>query len=254
MFTESSYIGSSVFVVRKSSILGTGPIVVTAFRNLATAARQGIDTPQGVSNDDPSATEGYFIGVDTQRFGILNVRRVTNPGGTPVLSDDIGVTVPTTALPKFITPLGSQTPIDASNDRLFAAEIWHNTFTGTRTLWTAHAIQVDANGVASASGGRTASRWYEVGNLTSTPQLLQSGTLFDPSASNPRSFLFPSIAMSEQGHAVIASTSAGPSDRPGVAVATRLSNDALWIPTVLEPASGSRRNLQRPDAVRATLG
>jgi len=243
IFTENSYVGSSAFVVRKSSVLGTGPIVVTAFRNLANGNRQGIDTPQGVSNADPAATEGYFIGVDTLRLGLLNVRRVANPGGTPVLSDDIPITVPATQLPTLITPLGSSRPVDVSNDRLFAAEIFHNRATGARTLWTAHAIEVDSTGVASDSGGRTASRWYEVGDLTTMPRLLQAGTVFDANpGGSPRSFLFPSIAMTEQGHAVLGCTSAGPADRAGVAIATRLHSDdpgVARLATVVQSGSGS---------------
>ena len=49
------------FVVRKSSILGAGPIVATAFRSLCTNFhRHGPYTPQGVDNDDPSATVWIF--------------------------------------------------------------------------------------------------------------------------------------------------------------------------------------------------
>src|SRR5205807_7796860 len=53
------------FVVNKASLLAGGPIVVTPFRNLNNdGSGNGIRTPQGVDNDDPAATEGYFIGVD----------------------------------------------------------------------------------------------------------------------------------------------------------------------------------------------
>ena len=49
----ASYVGSDGYVVQKSSVLGGGPIHVTAFQSLSDAY-----TPQGVDNADPAATEG----------------------------------------------------------------------------------------------------------------------------------------------------------------------------------------------------
>jgi len=59
--------GTTAFVVRKSSILGAGPIVVTTFANLVGKSMghaTGPFAPQGVDNYDPASTEGYVIGVD----------------------------------------------------------------------------------------------------------------------------------------------------------------------------------------------
>ena len=65
---SESFVNTTVFVVRKSSLLSGGPIVVTAFRGLITGHRpvnrSGPYTPQGVDNYDPAATEGYIIGID----------------------------------------------------------------------------------------------------------------------------------------------------------------------------------------------
>jgi hypothetical protein len=55
--TSNCFAGTSAFVVRKSSILNGGPIVVTAFRGLITGG-DGPDSPRGVDNYDPAATEG----------------------------------------------------------------------------------------------------------------------------------------------------------------------------------------------------
>src|SRR5436309_857802 len=51
-------------------------------------------SPQGVDNDDPAATEGYFIGVDRNVSGILYIRRISDPAGSPTISADLVVTVP----------------------------------------------------------------------------------------------------------------------------------------------------------------
>ena len=57
--------GTTGYVVNKASLISGGPPVVTAFRQLlAPDTFVGPYTPQGVDNDDPAATEGYFAGVD----------------------------------------------------------------------------------------------------------------------------------------------------------------------------------------------
>ena len=60
------------YVVQKSSILGSGPIVSTRFAGLVpTGSSAGPYTPQGVDDFDTAATQGYFIGVDNASFGTL---------------------------------------------------------------------------------------------------------------------------------------------------------------------------------------
>jgi hypothetical protein len=221
----AKYAGTTGFVVRKSSVTSGGPIVVTAFRSLCGASTVGPYTPQGVDNDDPGATEGYFIGVDNAYYGLLQIRRITNPGGTPSISGNISLTVPTTTAPLDPTVRGGTNPTDAIDDRLFAAAIHRNKLTGVSSLWTAHNIQVDASGVASSSGGRDGSRWYEIQGMTGTPTLVQSGTLFDSAGSNPASFWMPSTMMSGQGHMALACSKAGANEYAEIAAAGRLSGD-----------------------------
>ena len=218
MFT-SSYIGATGFVVNKAALLAN-TLTVTAFRQIGTSTA-GIYTPQGVHNDDPTATEGYFIGIDLVTFGKLIVRRISTPGGVPSISGDLNITVPTTTNPINPKPNGSHQPLSALDDRLFAA------FMHKGSLWTSHNIQVDTSGVASSSGGRDGARWYELINLTNSPTLRQSGTLFDPAASKPRSFWIPSCAMSGQGHMALGCSVGGANEHAEIAVAGRFALDAL---------------------------
>ena len=215
------------FVVRKSSILATGQIVATAFRDICTSSTNGPYTPQGVDNDDPSSTEGYFIGVDALLFNRLVVRRITDPGGTPSISSNLNITVPTTFFPLNVPALGTSTTLDALDDRLFAAHLRKNINTGTSSLWTAHNIRVNTTGVGGSGGTRTACRWYEIINLSSTPALNQSGTLFDGAATNPMFFWIPSVAMSGQGHMSLGSSRAGIGRRAEIVVAGRLFSDPV---------------------------
>lgn len=221
----TSYLGASVFIVRKSSILGAGPIVTTAFHQLGGAAT-GIYVAQGVDNDDPSDTVGYLIGVDAGVYSKLNLHRITNPGGTPVASAAVAISVAEgTSGPISQAAIGGNT-VDVTDDRLYAASIRKNKITGTSSLWTAHAINVTSAGVASASGTRNAARWYQIDNYTGTPTLTQKGTLYDAAATNARGFIFPSIAMTGQGHAVLGFTTAAANLYLDAGVAGRYRTDA----------------------------
>ncbi len=62
-----SFVNTNAYVIRKSSILGAGPIVFTTFANLVVGST-GPFAPRGVDNYDPNNTGptavGYFVGVD----------------------------------------------------------------------------------------------------------------------------------------------------------------------------------------------
>ncbi len=227
----TTYFGATLFVVRKSSLTGGGPIVTTAF-HLAGTNTTGTYTPQGVDNDDPTATQGYFVGVDAGIFSTLVFQRISTPGGTPTSSGTINLTVPATTFPlggsgNAQPALGTPaTGLDDLDDRLYAAMIRKNKVTGVSSLWTAHNIEVNTSGVASSSGNRNGSRWYQIDNLGTTPSLTQSGTLFDPAVANPRGFWIPSIAASGQGHSIVGFSSASAVARADCGVAGRYRTDA----------------------------
>jgi Big-like domain-containing protein/uncharacterized protein DUF11 len=236
-----STIRSTGYVINKANLL-SGVLTVTPFRELGTftvnsrtgtSSGSGMDTPQGVDNDDPNATEGYFIGVDMTSFSILNLRRVSNPGGTPSISPNIVLPVPTTAFPLDQVQFSGLT-LDAVSDRLFAAAIHTNRITGTKSLWTAHNIAVDAGGIGTDAGDRNGSRWYEIRDLSTTPTVFQAGTVFDSTTSG-LGFWIPSVAMSGQGHMALGASFSSVGDLPGVAVAGRLADDPLGT-TSLPPA------------------
>jgi hypothetical protein len=228
MFTAAgSFSNTSAWVVRKSSILGAGPIVVTAFRNLL-VSNVGPYTPQGVDNFDASATEGYFVGTDNATTGTLMIRRVSNPGGTPTISANISLTVPATAAPSTVRHLGntggSNGYLDAIDDRLYAAVMRNG------RLWTAHTVYVNNTGAASGTKTRDAVRWYEIQNLTGTPGLVQSGTVYAATTTNnvdSLNYWFPTVMVSGQGHAAMVFCAAGTQARINAGTVGRLAGDAL---------------------------
>jgi hypothetical protein len=248
MFNQnlSAFAGTSAFVIDKADLLASA-LTVTAFRGLI-GATTGIYTPQGVHNQDPGATEGYFIGVDFHEFDELVLRRVINPGGTPSMSADITIPVLPTAFPMGTLTGGGvpqpspEPPLDDIDDRLYAAMIARDPG-GQLRMWTAHNIEVNVSGTADTAGNRDGSRWYEIGNLTGTPMVVQSGTLFDPTVSQPHSYWMPSIAANGQGHAILGASRAGDNATTGfagAAVAERLSNDptgTLSAPLDVQPST-----------------
>jgi hypothetical protein len=219
---------TTVFVIDKADLLATPTptLTVTAFRNLISMPSfDGPFTPQAATNWDPNATHGYLVGVDAAVFSELNVMRINDPAGTPTLSR-VDISVPTTTFPEDVPQPSPGPLLDALDDRIFEV-IAQRLPGGEPRLWLAHNMEVNASGTASSTGGRTGSRWYELGNLSATPTVIQSGTIFDPAASQPFSYWIPSIAANGQGHAVIGMSRAGAnaSGHAGAAVAERLVGD-----------------------------
>ena len=226
-FVGNSYRGSSAYVVRKSSILGGGPLVVTGFAgvNASSAAGPGLITPQGVDNDDPLATEGYFIGTSTSAFGELGLLRVQNPAATPSLAPNARVTVLTTTTSQNVPQKGSTQKLASVGDRLMLAKICYDASTGARTLWTSHNFSVNASGVAAQGNARVGSRWYQITGFSSgsTPSLVQAGTVFEPS--DTTGYFIPSVVQSLQGHALLGSSISSSAMYGSATTSYRLASD-----------------------------
>jgi hypothetical protein len=230
-FCGRTFANTAVFIIRKQSVLGGGPIVVTAFRDLIDgnplAGANGIFAPVGVDNDDPAATEGYFIGTEANGFGKLVMRRVRTPGATPVLSPNLYFDVLTTSNPIAVRHRGNNNDasgrLDPLDDRLFAAQLRRG------SIWTAHNIAVDSRGSAEGTRTRTGMRWYEIGSVAdAAPQLVQAGTLFDPTPGDSfdnRNYWMPSLIVSGPGHVLAGFSLAGANEFVNAGIAARLAGD-----------------------------
>jgi len=233
----TAFVGTSVHAVRKSTLLtGAGGDLspagdAVAFRNL-TGTPDGVGpyTPQGVDNlAEAAPTSSWIIGVNNVLpvTSQLVLRELTYgaPGAWPptALSGNKMLDVPTTALPLTVPHLGNtggtDGELDALDDRLFDAK------SRGGHVWTAHNIAVDATGAGTDAGDRDGVRWYEIDVTGVSPTLVQSGTLFDDAASNPRFYWMPSIMVSGQGHAAVGSSAAGAAERANAVAAGRLASD-----------------------------
>ena len=232
------------FVIRKSSVLSGGPIVVTAFRSLMSGPTfVGPFAPRGVDNYDPSSNEGYFIGVDGAAYGTLDMYRISDPGGTPGISANIPITVPTTSAPFHAQHLGNtggqNGRVDALDDRLFQAHIRN------QQLWTSQNIAVDNTGVVG-NNTRTGSRWYQfdVPVGSGTPTTVQAGIVFTATPTNvigtARYYFVPSIVVSGQGHAAMGFSNADSVEFINCGTVGRLASDplgAMETPVLLTSSS-----------------
>lgn len=239
---SGSLVNTSAFVVRKSSLLSGGPIVVTPFTGLITVAHHFSDvgpfTPQGVDNFDPNATEGYFIGVDISSSSTLQLLRVSNPGGTPSLSGNVSITVNTFASPMGVSVMGTTgAPIDGLDTRLLAAHYRNG------ALWTSHNVGVNSSG-GTSSPDRNGVCWYQITNIPTgqTPTVLQSGTVFQSNSN--LSYWMGTVMVSGQGHVAMGCTAAGPTSFLNAAWAGRLVGDPAGTMStpVLYTASSSAYN------------
>ncbi len=247
MFTlAGSFTGTNGYVINRTTLLSGGAYTVYAFLGLASGAGAGPFTPQGVDNFDFTATEGYFIGVDNATFSTLMIRRVSTPAGVPTISGNLSLTVSTTASPRTVPHLGNtggtSGNLDALDDRLYAAMAIGG------HLWTTHNIGVSTTGVATgtASIKRNAARWYDLTNLTTTPTVSQSGTVFDGAVqASARDYFIPSIMVSGQNHAALSLTTAGTPFRSDAATVGRWSGDGagtMQTPPTLTTASSTAYN------------
>jgi hypothetical protein len=223
-----TYTGTSGYVIRKTSVIDFATIAVTPFHNLTgSSGGAGPFAPQGVDNEEPTGI-GYFIGVDNASLGTLMLRRVTNPGGAPAISGNIAIAVAPTAAPITVRHLGNlggaNGQLDGGDDRLTSASMVNG------RLWTSQTIGVTHTGQASAPANRNGVRWYEIGSLTGTPAVVQSGTLFSnlgAGSFDERSYWVPSIATSTSGRTVVGFSAAGTNQFANAGVAERLPADAL---------------------------
>jgi hypothetical protein len=231
---KTSFSNTSVFVVRKSSILGNGPIVVTAFRDLIPHGNAGGPfTPHGVDNYDPAATEGYIIGVNSRFYGLLELRRISDPGGASIsISDNISISIalngPTINVPHLGNTGGTAGYLDGLDYRLLSAHVRNG------RLWTSANMGVDNNGTRTLTATRNGVRWYELAGIGTgqTPGVRQFGTLFQPSPSNTsdqRSYWMGTVMVSGQGHVAGGCSAAGASEYVNAATFGRLVNDPTNI-------------------------
>ena len=101
--------------------------------------------------------------------------------------------------------------------------IKQNKITHASNLWVAQGSLMDIAGIGGSGGDRDGAVWFEIGNLASSPAILQSASLCDTSGTGTSivHYTYPSIAESGQGHNIMGFTSVGASKYAQAGVAGR---------------------------------
>lgn len=239
-----TFVGSSAVVIQKSSVINGGTPQITVFPGLLGPINNlNSQYLPPADNFTPNPTYGYLINAVVNYnnnpptgSNQLALYRIAGAGTTtPTISDAIFITVPSFGYADIAPHLGNLYGYDG-NLQSGNALMWAPHVRGNY-LFCAHDIQVNQAGVGEdvANGGdRIAVRWYQldltaggVETLNTVPTLVQSGTLFDNAANNPRNYFNASIMTTKNLDLVISCTASGLNEYTNVVYAARKATDPL---------------------------
>ncbi|MEZ5293881.1 MAG: fibronectin type III domain-containing protein [Vicinamibacterales bacterium] len=216
----------NAYVVRKASVLGGGPPVVTAFRGPGP-----INIP--VDQYEPGSAVGYLSAAN-------QIYRVLDPGGTPTLSGPIPISGSSfqrfniSAVRHKGNVLESGVPGNTAG-RMFLATFGSHAVPLRRNhLWLGELWGVDNTGQPGSNATRNALGFLDVQDVSgSTPSVAQSGVVaFGPSAANDldqRNYWMPALMVNGQGHIAMAGSAAGTNEYINAAVGGRLATDGPGV-------------------------
>ncbi|MBL8064886.1 MAG: hypothetical protein JNM34_03400 [Chthonomonadaceae bacterium] len=225
----TAFLGTTLTVIQKSSVLGAGPIFSTRFSIGGTGTANSL-APRGVDNDDPSATEGYVVSTCVSTQSRVNFRKIFNANTTTptVSASDTVINCPTTASP-ITPPMNGSVSPDTLGNRIFHVQMHLNRKTGARTIHLAYNTRCDVNGNGGA-GDRDGIRWLQINpNVGGTATLLQAGTSWDPAATGFLYYWMGSCAMSGQGHLAISNNACNSATFAQIRAAGRLHGDGAGL-------------------------
>ena len=241
-----TFLGSSLAVIPKSSLLAGSPNITVfpgLFPEVIGIVQEGWAAP--ANNFDRNSTYGYFVwciyeapasnyGTTIQLYRILDAG-TNNPSLGPVVTFDV-------------PPFAFNDLFNDHKGNLYGAPGFLQNNLGrlatphvrNKQLYLAQDIQIDSTGTANINGDRIGVRWYQFdltgdpsgqGRYTETestaPFLIQSGTLFDSSATNPLSYFLSSIMSNKNGDLVISANVAGKEAYVNACYAFRAASDPI---------------------------
>jgi len=233
---SGNLVNTNAYVIDKASLIGGNPVYDPLPNLIDLQSGVGPITPMGVDNVDSGTNQGYIVGVDASDPTKVDVVRISDPVGTPTATL-AQVLVPEMAIPVPVAQPNGAPSLDGGMPDL------SNAIVRNGQLWTSQTLGMASSGSSSGTNDRNGVRWYEIKNLSSTPAIVQSGSIFDPASTAPVNYWMPSIMVSGQGHASLGFSQASTNASTGfasVAIAGRLASDALntlSAPVVAEPST-----------------
>lgn len=225
------------FVIDKNNLINNTNLVQNVYRfpSIGRSQQAGINYPRGVTNYDPNATNGWFIGNDGDQRNRLVLRKVSyDANNVPSLSADIFVTVDAFYAPDANVPQPTPQPTSTRGTLGIGAELFKQLTSSTLRngeIWTSHTIAVNNLGqaVPTCESGftdpscRDALHWYRINVTGATPQVTASYTIFDPN----NYYVFGSVMVSGQGNALFGMTISGQSTFPSAGAAYLLAGTTV---------------------------
>ncbi len=257
---EDYYAGSSLIVIQKSSLLAGSPII-TVFPYLCPGANCSPNVnvgcypscTTGFENTiapadifDPNPQYGYSIHASnyiwpeaTSNYDQFHLYRIINPGSaSPVLGPLVYIPVPTYADAAFAPHKGNLFP--GTVGFLQTADFIAATHVRDHQMYVVIDTQMDQFGNGVYNGDRVGIQWFQfdlTGDPTgqgkgielpdTVPALVQYGTIFDNSPTNPKFYITPSIMTNKCHDLVISGTVSGVDDYINVFFAGRKGTDPL---------------------------
>ncbi len=250
------FLGTSTVVMPNSSFVSGNAFNYTIFPAILPGPNPttfGPYTPPA-DNFDPQPEYGYLVHASSNQitgypsgdtYNQLYLYRIINPGSSnPTLSAEIPLAVPDYSdavnaphKGNLYTVLlgGVNAGFLQTTDCLLTAPHVRN-----KQLYVCHNIQVDSTGTGTPNGDRVGVRWYQfdltgdptgqgrgIETATTVPWLVQVGTLYDSSASNPLFYYIPAIMTNKNGDLVIEGTVSGANAYTNVFYAGRKAMDHL---------------------------
>lgn len=225
-FGADQFGAAQVVVIPKSMVLNN--LALTTSR--LTAPTNTVFTLQVAECQDPTPLGNVFMigGVNTANFRVFSLN---NPLGTPTLTNVV-LPVASFTSPGDVTAPGGT--FDTVGSRHFNASYRE----GNRIVF-AHAV---------VSGGRVASRWYEI-NTNNWPtsgscSITQNGTIGDSTFD----YYFPTITQNAAGSIGVVMARSNATTSPQIVVAGRLSTDSagtMGTPTLVSSSAGNNYTLNR---------
>lgn len=234
---------------KKRMLKGSLLIYGLKLGRLTNTVSEGMYVPQGVQNDDPEANKSFFVGMG-MNWDEMELASVTfdNATGTPVALSKRTLKIDPYYFPRDVTAPGSPMVIDPLDTRLLAAGISKNKLTGKSALYTTHAVGLNregrtAEGPDFTATARTSARWYEIGDIYSTPKIRQFGNVFDPSkktGARAISYFNPSVIANGQGYVALAGTTSAYNRHLNVFVADRFNDEPAGTLSVPKTVTNAR--------------
>lgn len=224
-FSDNAYLYSSLYALDKADLYTNSPTDIRTVDDIRDAYNYQVFTVQPVkaTYTYPSSGPAYFLNNDCLVAisvpcdgAELNVYKLTvdfvGAGTSFVLASHLALT--DYSYPVSAPQLGSATAKVLANDERLLDAQWHT----DGTIYTTHTI-----GCNPGAGIVDCVRWYQVGNLSGTPTLLQEGTISNLVTEYR---FFPDLAVDRSGNMAIAYSFSSLVDYVGIRFTGRLAGEA----------------------------